>query len=276
MALTKASEILKNAGIAEWRREANSLLELALKVDKVFLIANPDHEISPTDRDIFNEYVKRRSNREPFQHIAGKQEFWGLDFIVTPDVMIPRPETEMIVEEASNLFRDRKNVRFCEIGIGSGCISVSILHELKTAEALAVDISESALLVARENAERNSVSERLELGVSNVFNDFGDQKFDFIVSNPPYVPVADISTLQPEVKAFDPKVALTDGGDGLSIIRRIIEDAPKFLLSEGYLLMEIGFNQSEKVRQLFDMHCWSELEFLPDLQGIPRLIKARI
>ncbi len=168
--LKQATELLRISEIAEPRREANSLLALALKKDLTFLIAHPEYELTEDEQKFFEECLRRRAAREPFQYIAGRQEFYGLDFLVTPDVLIPRPETEMIVETAIELFRDKGDLFFCEIGVGSGCISVSILHEITNARAIGFDISPKALNVAEKNAYQNNVADRLELGVSDVFS----------------------------------------------------------------------------------------------------------
>jgi len=171
--------------------------------------------------------------------------------------------------------RTRENSRFCEVGIGSGCISVSILHSVETTRAIGLDISEKALAVARANAETHRVSARLELQISDVFANLPDEKFDLIVSNPPYIPREDVQTLQTEVREYEPRAALTDGGDGFSIIEKIIADAPKFLKPNGFLLMEIGINQAGAVKAMFDGKVWRNVEILPDFQAIPRTIRAR-
>ncbi|HEX8736774.1 MAG TPA: peptide chain release factor N(5)-glutamine methyltransferase [Pyrinomonadaceae bacterium] len=270
-----AAQILHESGISEPRREANSLMAFALRKDKAFLIAHPEYELSREEQRRFQQFLRRRAGREPFQHITGKQEFFGLDFIVTRDVLIPRPETELIVENAIEILRDKENPVFGEVGVGSGCISVSILHEVKTATALGLEISEKAIEIARLNAENNQVSKRLNLKISDVFAALQNEKFDLIVSNPPYISRADIETLQPEVKNYDPPEALTDGADGLSIIEEIIREAPRFLKPEGFLLLEIGINQADKVREMLRAETWQSVEILPDLQGIPRTVKAR-
>ena len=276
-ALQNASAILRDNAIAEPDREARSILAISLNRDPAFLIAHPEYELNADEETTTNEYVSRRAAREPFQHIAGKQEFWGLEFEVNRDVMIPRPETEMIVEEGINILRSVDQPVFCEVGVGSGCIAVSILNDLTSARAIGLDVSKKALAVARRNADKNGVSTRLDLRESDVFGSLDYQaKFDLIVSNPPYVPAEDVVTLQAEVRDFDPLIALTDHADGLSIIKIIVEGAPKYLKGEGFLLMEIGFNQSGKVKNLFDRGVWKELDFLPDLQGIPRMVKARL
>jgi len=272
--LKNAAAILTGGEIAEAVREAKSLLAFALNVNQTFLIAHSEYELSIEEEKRFRDFVSRRARREPFQYIVGKQEFCGLDFAVTKDVLIPRPETAMLVETAIEILED--DARFCEVGIGSGCISVSILHVVKTATAIGLDISERALDVARENSETHRVAERLELKISNIFENLPAEKFDLIVSNPPYIPAGDVETLQAEVRDYEPLDALTDGGDGLSIVKKIIADAPEFLKPDGFLLMEIGFNQANQVKEMFDENLWRVVEILPDLQRIPRTVRAQI
>ena len=274
--LKKATDILQSAKIAEPRRESVSLLAFALQKDKTFLIAHSDYQLTEIEENRFHEILARRAQHEPFQYITGIQEFYGLDFIVSPDVLIPRPETEMIVENALEILREKKTLKFCEIGIGSGCISVSILHEIRTISAIGLDISASALEIAKLNAQKHTVLERLKLIISDVFSQLTTEKFDLIVSNPPYIPKSDISNLQLEVSMFEPLNALTDDKDGLSIIEKIINESPKFLNSNGFLLMEIGYNQSSQVKEIFEQKIWQEIDILPDLQGIPRMVKAKI
>lgn len=274
--LQKATEILRSSGIAEPRREANSLLAFSLNKDKTFLIAYPEYELTEEDEFFFYQIVYRRARREPFQHITGKQEFYGLEFDVDETVLIPRPETEIIVENAIEILQKLEKPRFCEVGTGSGCISVSILYNVPKAFAVGLDISVSALEMTKRNAEKHQVAERLHLKNSDVFSALSKTKFDLIVSNPPYIPSEDILHLQPEVRDFEPLKALTDGKDGLSIIENIIKNSPKFLQSKGFLLMEIGFGQAESVEKLFDLEIWKLIKILPDLQGIPRTVKAQL
>jgi release factor glutamine methyltransferase len=276
-AIKEATETLRSGGIINARKEAGSLLLLVLKKDRTFLIAHNEYVLTSAEEKRFWDFVKRRAKREPFQHIAGKQEFWGLDFIVSPDVLIPRPETEMIVETGIEILQGFEKPDFCEIGTGSGCISIALLHEVKKASALSVDISEKALQIAQINADNIGISERLELKISDVFDDLDkERKFNLIVSNPPYIPNDAIPNLQIEVREYDPLIALTDGKDGLSIIRKIVVESPKYLKPDGFLLLEIGFDQSMKVREMFDLNIWQNVDFLPDLQGIPRMVKAQI
>lgn len=274
--LKNAAAVLQSSGIAEPLREAKSLLSFVLNRNQTFLIAHPEYELSDDEKKRFENFLKRRERREPFQYIVGRQEFYGLDFAVAKDVLIPRPETEIIVENAIEILRETENAKICEVGIGSGCIAISILRHANSAAAIGLDISPKALAIARKNAETHRVAERLELKTSDVFDIFDDEKFDLIVSNPPYISLEEMRTLQAEVRDYEPLTALTDGKDGFSIIEKIIADAPRFLNSKGYLLMEIGFNQAISIQKIFDKNIWRRFEILPDLQGIPRTVKARI
>ncbi len=274
--LTNAAELLEKNGISQPRREANSLLAFALKKDRTFLIAHSEYELTTEENIHFQTILTRRASREPFQYITGRQEFYGLDFKVTPDVLIPRPETELPVEIAIEVLKSHENPRFCEIGVGSGCISIAILHELKNASGIGLDISENALIIAAENAGNNSVADRFELKKSDVFAELFNEKFDLIVSNPPYISAEEMKTLQREVVEYEPRNALTDEDDGYSIIKKIIAGAPQFLESGGILLLEIGYGQDIRLRQMFDEEIWRDLHIFTDLQNIPRTVSAKL
>lgn len=274
-ALNAAREVLARSGIADPRREAASLLAFAIKRSPTFLIAHPEYELTATENSLVNEVVKRRSNREPFQYILGHQEFYGLNFEVSPDVLIPRPETEILVENAIETLLGLNDPHFCEIGVGSGCISVSILHNVKNATAVGIDISGTALAIAKHNAAKHQVADRIKFIEGDIFGGFAD-KFDVIVSNPPYIPDGDVPALQPEVVNFEPQRALAGGSDGLDIVRRIIIDSPELLSPRGVLLIEIGFGQSDAVAMLLDLSIWDSPVFLPDLQGVPRILRTSV
>lgn len=274
--LKQAAEKLAEAGIENPRFEAASLTALAIKRDRTFLIAHPEYELTAAERRRYNDLLERRSSRVPFQQLRGTQEFYGLDFEVTPDVLIPRPETETLVEAAIEDLLHVDSPRFCEIGTGSGCISVAMLANLPNATAVASDVSDAAVAVAKRNAMRNGVEARAEFLVSDVFVSIEGSDFDAIVTNPPYIAADDIPTLQIEVRDHEPLIALTDGGDGLSIIRRIVLDSPSKLKPNGRLFMEIGHSQSEAVAAMFDGDMWTDIHFLKDLQGIDRTITARL
>jgi len=274
-AISDAAALLEDAGIAEPRREAASLLAFVIKQDAAFLIAHSDESLAAPYKMMFEACVRRRARHEPFQYIVGRQEFYGLDFEVTPDVLVPRPETEILVEKAVEILSDRDAPHFCEIGVGSGCIAVSILYSVQSATAVGVDISDKALGVARRNAERNNVADRLILVEGDVFDGLGG-RFDMIVSNPPYVPAEQLESLQAEVRDFEPRIALAGGDDGLETIQRIVAGAPELLGPSGYLLLEVGFDQSEKVMSLFDKSIWRQPEAVADLQQIPRIIVTQL
>jgi release factor glutamine methyltransferase len=272
--LNEAAKILQSSEIAEARREAKLLMAFALGKDQTFLIAHDDYVLSEIEEKRFDEFIRRRSNREPLQHITNNQEFFGLDFYVDKNVLIPRPETEMIVENALEILQP--NARFCEVGVGSGCISVAILHELKNVSAIGLDISENALIIAKRNAETHQVHNRLTLKKSDIFGSLRDEKFDLICSNPPYISAEEITRLQAEVQHFEPLNALTDGDNGFIIIEQIIKNSPQFLKPDGFLLIEIGFGQAEKISEFVSNDIWKQFEILPDLQGISRMIRLQL
>lgn len=273
-ALALCTAQLSEYDVPDARRDAALLVALAVGRDKTFLIAHPETLLTPHQTEVLSEITARRSTREPLQYITGRQEFYGLEFEVTPDVLIPRPETEILVERAIDFLSAIETPHFCEIGVGSGCISISVLHELQNASAVACDISRKALAVSGRNAEKHGVAGRLALTVSDLFDSVPDSEFDAILSNPPYVPEVAFDSLQPEVRDHEPSVALTSGADGLTVIERLIDRSPTHLRSGGILLFEMGFNQSGKVSEMLDENVWTEIEFLSDLQGIPRILSA--
>ncbi len=273
-ALREASRILENNGVPEARRDANSLLSFVLGKDRTFLISHAEDPVGDDSLDQLREFVERRAAGEPLQYITGVQHFYGREFRVTPDVLIPRPETELLVEAALEV----SNGEFiCDVGTGSGCIALTLLCERSRARAVALDKSEAALEIAKFNASKLSVTERAVFVVSDCFDalDRNEDQFDLIVSNPPYVSESALAGLQREVRDHEPLVALSPGADGLSVIRRLLSDAPAYLKPNGYMLMEIGFDQGEKVRSLIDESVWSLLEVRPDLQCIPRIVVLR-
>lgn len=274
-ALTTAANVLNSSGVPEARREAGSLLSFILGKDRTFLIAHAEDQLSDDALRRFREGVERRAGGEPLQYITGVQDFFGREFRVTPDVLIPRPETELLVEAAIELVRD--NSFICDVGTGSGCIAVTLLCELHSARVVAVDKSSPALEIAKLNARQHAVSERIDFAISDCFSalDADRYQFDMVVSNPPYVSAEMMAGLQREVRDHEPLLALSPGFDGLSVIRRLILEAPDFLKSEGHLIMEIGFDQGEVVKGLVDETLWHLRDIKPDLQGIPRIVVLR-
>lgn len=271
--LREATQILQDAGVPEARREAGSLLSFVIGKDRTFLISHAGDELDDHHVDQFRDGIKRRAAGVPLQYITGVQDFFGREFRVTSDVLIPRPETELLVEAALEVDNAAKLI--CDIGTGSGCIAITLLCELNEARAVAVDKSPAALEIAKFNAHKLSVAERLEFIVSDCFDSLDAREFDLIVSNPPYVSADALAGLQREVRDHEPLVALSPGADGLSIIRRLINEAPAFLTPSGHLIMEIGFDQGEAIPQLIDANLWELREIRPDLQGIPRIVVLR-
>jgi release factor glutamine methyltransferase len=269
-AIVEGAKILDATGVNEGRREAGSLLAHTLGRDRAFLLTHAEDPLTSEQVEAFRALVARRATTEPLQYITGHQEFFKLDFEVTPDVLIPRPETELIVEIGLELLPDDPGHYFAEVGTGSGCIAISLLHELPDARAVAIDVSPAALRVAKRNAERHGVSERLVFLESDCFSAIKTiGSFALIASNPPYVSDDELKDLQREVR-HEPRAALAAGADGLSIIRRLICEARPFLRAGGYLVFEIGFGQREEVERLVDRRVWKLLEIRKDLQSIPR------
>jgi release factor glutamine methyltransferase len=269
-AVLEGAQRLQTALVAEPRREAGSLLAHVIGRARIFVIAHADDELSAEPLAAFRTLIARRASGEPLQYITGHQEFFKLDFEVTADVLIPRPETELIIEAALELLHNDTEPSFADIGTGSGCIAISLLHELPAAHAVATDVSPAALRVAQRNAERHGVAARLELIESDCFSALDERRrFSLIASNPPYVSDGELKSVQREV-SYEPRAALAAGSDGLSIIRRLLREARPFLRSGGHFVFEVGFGQSEAVSQLIDRSVWKLIEIRTDLQRIPR------
>jgi release factor glutamine methyltransferase len=274
-AIREAAQALRQAGVPEANREAGSLLQHIIDRDRTFIITHAEESITPAEQESFRTSVARRAEGEPLQYITGYQGFFGLDFEVTKDVLIPRPETELLVEMGLPLIATDVGAPYiCDVGTGSGCIAVALLHERQRATAVAIDLSVEAIQVARRNAVRHSVAARTSFLVADCLSalDPGKPIFDLMVSNPPYVAASALESLQREVRDHEPRLALTPGVDGLKIIRRLLLDSVPFVKPGGHLLMEIGFDQGEPVERLIDRASWKFLEIRKDLQGIPRIL----
>jgi release factor glutamine methyltransferase len=280
-AILQGAHKLRQAGVSEAHREAGSLVAHVLERDRSFILSHAEDPIGPEQLEQFHDYLERRAQREPLQYITGHQEFFGLDFEVSRDVLIPRPETELLIETALKLAAGRETAPFiCDVGTGSGCLAITLLHELREipgTHAVAIDISPAAVAVAKRNAARHRVMEQIDFVISDCFASLDPQNprqsfFDLIVSNPPYVEERALAGLQREVRDYEPRLALAAGPDGLMIIRRLLLEAGDFLKTGGHFLFEIGFNQSAVVEQLIDRRKWKLLEIHTDLQGIPRTV----
>jgi release factor glutamine methyltransferase len=280
-AINRAASQLAAAGVTTARLDAEVLLRYAITRDRAWLLAHMQEELADDHRDSFERAVARRVRREPLQYITGRQEFWGLEFMVTPDVLIPRPETELIIESAVRSVRDRNRPqRIIDLCTGSGCIAVCLAKELPQARILATDTSSQAISVARGNARQNGVADRIRFLEGDLFSPLEELdihgQVDIIVSNPPYVPSGDFSALQPEVRDYEPKMALLAGPDGTQVQRRIINEASRFLMNHGLLIVEMGLGQADPLAQLIRQRKdYGSLEILKDLAGIDRVIVAK-
>ncbi len=277
--------------IRAWLREAESLLaagahpeharldaELVLRhilqQDRAWLIAHADDSVSSHSAQHFEELLCRRILGEPVQYILGETEFHGLTFAVQPAVLIPRPETELLVEHVLHFVLSLESPRILDLGTGSGAIAIALAVACPQAQLVAVDLSPAALAVAEKNAALHRVQDRIDFRASDFFSAIGDLRFDCIVSNPPYVPVADKETLAVEVREHEPALALFAGDDGLDAYRRLIPTSLSHLTRGGMLALEIGFGQKEPVSALLVAAGFQHIEILPDYQRIPRVAVA--
>ncbi len=257
------------------RRDAETLLLHSIGKNRAWLLAHLDDDAGEGALAGYENLVRRRVAGEPIQYIIGNTEFYGLPFRVTSDVLIPRPETEHLVERAIALAAGFASPRIADVGTGSGAIAVALAHDLRSAQITAIDISKAALDIARENAERNSAASRITFTEGNLLQAVAHERFNLVVSNPPYVPSADRDSLSVEVRDYEPARALFASNDGLDIYRRLIPEAYAALLPAGFIVLEIGYGQSEAVRALLADAGFVQVEFTSDLQGIPRVATAQ-
>lgn len=265
--LTWTTGYLTEKGVENARREAEWLLCEATGLDRMGLYLNFDKPLQDDELTAYRSMVARRGKREPLQHILGSQEFDGLEFIVTRDVLIPRFDTETLLEEAVRQAPRARTV--LDIGTGSGCIAVALAQRLPQAAVTAVDLSPDALSIARRNAERNNA--QIEFLLGSFFQPVSERRFDLIVSNPPYITSADLADLQPEVRDFEPRLALDGGPDGLDAYRVLATEAPRHLEPNGWLLLEIGAGQDKDVARLLADAGFDAIVTVPDSAGILRV-----
>jgi len=275
--LSQATRYLTEAEVSEPQLNSQILLAHAIGSDRTYLIINFNQQVDSAGSEFFWNLVRRRANGEPVQYITGVQEFYGLEFEVNASVLIPRPESELIVEEVTRLAPHHVSQLVIDVGTGSGCLAIAIARELPLARIIATDISGDALDVARRNAEKLGVIERIEFVQTDLLEAIDPGLLpDFIISNPPYIAATELPGMQREVRDWEPDLALTDSGDGLSFFRRLLAEAPSRLKSGGYLICEMGFTQSEQVESIARAGSWSEKRLLQDLQGIPRTIVLKV
>ncbi len=269
--LNHGESILSAAEIAGARNDAWLLLEAMLKIDRNFYYMHMKEEVSEEQRESYEHALKKRAERIPLQYIVGETEFMGLRFKVNSSVLIPRQDTESLVEEALKYLKPQMKV--LDMCTGSGCIIISLMHYAKQIEGYASDISKSAVNLAKENAKNNQVSVLFETG--NLFERI-EGSYDMIVSNPPYIRTEEIPKLMPEVCVFEPIEALDGKEDGLFFYRRITEEAKDYLNPNGYLLFEIGHDQGKEVSDLMKTAGFTEVKVIKDLAGNDRVVSGRL
>ena len=299
-ALASAVERLEAADVGSPRMNAETLLMFALGRDRAYLYAHPERELTDEEAARYDDTLAQRSRGVPSQYITGHQEFWGLDFVVSAAVLIPRPETEHLVEAVLELARGMERPRIVDVGTGSGCVALALAHELKDAEICATDLSAEALEIARANAARLQLEDRVEFLRCNVLESVGETvisseprrfdrpgvasggtcglgfaNLDFVVSNPPYVGFGEADKVQRSVFEYEPRMAVFAGEHGLDVIRPLIQQAHSALKRGGWLAMEIGFSMRDAVVDLLSPTTWEDIRVVPDLQGIPRVVLGR-
>lgn len=257
------------------RRDAESLLLHVIRRERAALLARWKEVLAAEEAALFVAMLARRATGEPMQYIFGETEFYGLPFRVTPDVLIPRPETEHLVEVVLEKAAALAAPRILDVGTGSGAVAVALAHKLPHAAITAIDISERALAVAEDNARRNGVAERIRFLRGNLLEPVGAERFDIVASNPPYVAASDSATLAVEVREHEPALALFAGAEGLELIRRLIPEAFAALVPGGLFALEFGYAQATAVGEMLLAAGFAEIEFTADLQGILRVACGR-
>lgn len=271
--LSQATFELEQAEIETPRLDAEILLAFVLNSSRLKLYTDSEKILSADEVQHFKNLIDKRKKNIPIAYITGRKEFFGLNFFVNENVLIPRPDTEILTQLAIENLGGEKI--FADIGTGSGAIAISICKFVKNSTGYAVDISENALDVAKFNAKKFGVDDRINFFCGYLFAPLAGKKFNAIISNPPYIPTADLKNLQAEVKT-EPATAFDGGADGLNFYRKIISDAPEFLFAGGFLAVEVGINQAEKVKEIFAENNFGEVEIFQDLAGIDRTVAGRL
>jgi len=276
-ALTTAIDRLTAAHVPSPRMNAELLLRFTLDCDRAYLYAHPERELTTEEQTRYEEALAQRARGIPAQYITGHQEFWGMDFIVNPAVLIPRPETEHVIETVLQLVNGGRasspGMRIVDVGTGSGCIALALAKELPDAEVHATDISPAALEVARANAARHQLEGRIEFRETDLLEGLEPASFDFVVSNPPYVGESEEDQVQLEVRKCEPRDAVFAGPTGLEVIERLIPQAQAALKPGGWLVMESSGTIAQGTRRL--LRRWDAVQVTNDLQGIPRVASAQ-
>jgi release factor glutamine methyltransferase len=275
--LRTAIRQLSAAQVPSPRMNAELLLMFTLGCDRAYLYGHPERDLTEEENSRYQEALAQRATGLPAQYITGHQEFWGMDFIVSPQVLIPRPETEHVVERVLELLRDPRvqfvNPRIVDVGTGSGCIALALAKEPVQAEVHATEISTGALDIARANATRHNLQDRIVFHQTDLLAGIEKNAFDVVVSNPPYVGLAEEDQVQLEVRKFEPRNAVFAGATGLEVIHRLVPQAYEVLKPGGWLVMEISGTIVGPAKQA--VSGWENVQVLPDLQSIPRVLSAQ-
>jgi release factor glutamine methyltransferase len=276
--LTSAITHLTADHVPSPRLNAETLLMFTLGCDRAYLFAHPERELTTEEQRRYEDALAERTRGVPAQYITGHQEFWGMDLIVTPAVLIPRPETEHLIQTVVTLAGDKgslpsKTLRMVDVGTGSGCIALALAKEFPRAEIHAIDVSDAALEIARANAARHQVGQRITFHQADLLTGLNLRDFDFVVSNPPYVGESEEDQVQLEVRRFEPRIAVFAGHEGAEVIARLIPQAQTALRTGGWLVLEVSGTIAGPVQKL--LGGWDEVRAIPDLQSIPRIVQAR-
>jgi len=277
-AIQKSAEFLGKKGVESPRLQVELLLAHLLKLPRMKLYLNFERVLTPAETDALRELVKRRGQREPLQHIVGSTSFCDFEIAVNRHALVPRPETELLAEAGWDFLATRHSslVTALDFGTGTGCIAIALAAKCPDAKITAADISPEALALAKENAARNNVAKRIEFLQSDGFAALSKgERFDLIISNPPYIPSAEIATLQPEVRDFDPRAALNGGADGLDFYRKLAAEAKPFLKPDGKIMLEFGDGQAEAVKNIFEAQKWIVEAVKEDYSQRARILIAK-
>jgi release factor glutamine methyltransferase len=275
--IQRSTEFLAKKGVESPRLQTELLLAHLLKLPRMQLYLNFERTLTPVEVDAFREFIKRRGQREPLQQIAGSTSFCGLEIAVNRYVLVPRPETELLAEQAWTFLNQLSSPAALDFGTGSGCLAIALAKKSPTAIVSALDLSTEAIALASENAASHSLAERIRFFRGDGFAALpADAQFNLIVSNPPYVPGAEIATLQPEVRDYEPRQALDGGPDGLDYYRRLSSEAPPFVKPGGKIMLEFGDGQEKPIAEIFQRQKWVVEAVIEDYTRRPRILIARL
>ena len=270
-AIKKGDAILRESGIKSYKIDSEILMSRVIKKNRADIILNSKTELSQKDYNLYENLIIQRSKQKPIAYLTGKKEFWKYEFSVTKDVLIPRPDTEIIVEKTLRLTKNKNKLKVLEIGIGSGCILLSILKEKKNFYGTGIDISKKTIEICKINCENLGLSSRVKLFKTDIDN-FRYGKYDLIISNPPYIKKFDLKYLEKEVSFYEPKPALDGGLDGLSELKKVILNSSKLIKRNGKLVLEIAFDQAESVKSILKQNEFYINEIIKDLSKKNRCI----